>query len=448
MSQTIYKKVNGGKCSMSTDLAKHIESTPLIDTHEHLRFEEDWLNDGPDILQDLFGNYVTADLAVAGASEEDVQILLDGSNPDLGARFNRVRKAWEATQFTGYGEAVRNMMEHIYHLSELTEDSLQTAQLRLTELRKPGTRLGLLKRGANLDHVQTDNFVWKCVPDESGPDFFLYDLSWVNFCNGDIRREELAKETGIEVHNLEDLRHAMARIFEMYAPCAIAVKSQHAYSRTLLWQERTDAEAIGALGRILKDPDNANEADRLCLGDWCWARGVEHAINYNLPFKIHTGYYAGHSRMPVDRIKGGNLCSLLNRYLDARFVLMHIAYPYSDEMVALAKHYPNVWVDLCWAWSIDPYSSCDFVRRFIHAVPSNKLFAFGGDTSWPTSSVAYAMQARKWMTRALESEVATGDLSEHQAIELATRLMQTNQRECFDIDGTRRAIEDASEAAS
>ena len=47
---------------MPTDLAQHIQSTPLVDTHEHLRKEPDWLEDGPDILQDLFGNYVPADL--------------------------------------------------------------------------------------------------------------------------------------------------------------------------------------------------------------------------------------------------------------------------------------------------------------------------------------------------------------------------------------------------
>ena len=74
---------------------------------------------------------------------------------------------------------------------------------------------------------------------------------------------------------------------------------------------------------------------------------------------------------------------------------MHTAYPYSDELVSIAKHYPNVWVDLCWAWSIDPYSSTDFVRRFLHAVPSNKLFGFGGDTFWPTAAVAYSIQARR-----------------------------------------------------
>ncbi len=57
----------------------------------------------------------------------------------------------------------------------------------------------------------------------------------------------------------------------------------------------------------------------LCLGDWCWARGVEQAIEYKLPFKLHTGYYAGHSRMPIDRVRSGHLCALLARYPQARF---------------------------------------------------------------------------------------------------------------------------------
>ena len=126
---------------------------------------------------------------------------------------------------------------------------------------------------------------------------------------------------------------------------------------------------------------------------------MELAIEHNLPFKLHTGYYAGNNRMPVDRIKAGNLCGLLAQYLDARFVLMHIAYPYSDELIALTKHYKNVWADLCWAWSINPYASSDFVRRFIHAAPINKLFVFGGDTRWPTSAAAYAFQTRFWLAK-------------------------------------------------
>jgi uncharacterized protein len=97
-------------------------------------------------------------------------------------------------------------------------------------------------------------------------------------------------------------------------------------------------------------------------------------------------------------------------------------------------------MDMCWAWSIDPYSACDTLRRAIHAVPSNKVFAFGGDAFWPSASVAYAAQARAWLSRALEAEVNDGLLREREAIAYATRLMRENQLDCFDVAGRRAAL--------
>lgn len=422
-----------------TELAQHIEATRLIDTHEHLIKEPDYLDRVPDILRDLFANYVTADLVVAGAPVAAVERLVDPADPDLRARFAGVQAAWHCCQHTGYGEAVRLIAQQVYGLEEITPDGLEAARDRSVRLHRPGERLRLLRDVANLDHVQTDDFRWACLPDPSGPDFFLYDLSWAGLCDGQVNAPEIFQEVGIEVTTLARLREALTAIFAKHGPCAIAVKAQHAYQRTLRWQERADAEAEAVLHKSLAGLA-LTEDERLCLGDWCWARGVELAIEHNLPFKLHTGYYAGHSRMPVDRIRGGHLCGLLARYPTARFVLMHIAYPYNDEVVAIAKHYPNVYVDLCWAWSIDPWSAGDFVRRMIHAVPANKLFAFGGDTGLPCAAVAYASQARRWLTRTLAAEVADGLLTEPQAMALATRLMRTNQEACFDLAGTRAAI--------
>jgi hypothetical protein len=440
-----------------TDLELEISSLALVDTHEHLLPEDQWAGDNtklieqikedgeprwgdarPDILQDLFMNYVPSDLKVAGATEDAIQRLFDPASGDFEARFSGVRAAWEATQHTGYGEAVRLIAREVYDLDPITPGGLEAAQQRLEEFRRPGERLRLLRDVAGLDHVQIDDFQWACEPDESGPDFFLYDLSWAGFARGDIKLEEIQQETGIEVARLADLREALVAIFRRYAPCAIAVKAQHAYSRTLRWEERSDDEAARALAAVLAGSED--EATRLALGDWCWARGVELAVEHNLPFKLHTGHHAGTGEMPIDWVRAGNLCPLLARYPEARFVLMHISYPYADELVSIAKHYPNVWVDLCWAWSIDPYSAADFVRRFLHAVPSNKLFGFGGDTFWPTSAVAYSIQARRGLLRALEAEIAAGDLTEPEAITIACRLMRDNQYACFDIEGTRAAI--------
>ncbi|MBC8163541.1 MAG: CGNR zinc finger domain-containing protein, partial [Roseiflexaceae bacterium] len=37
--------------------AAHIQHTCLIDTHEHLHGEQRYVEQGPDLLQDLFDNY-------------------------------------------------------------------------------------------------------------------------------------------------------------------------------------------------------------------------------------------------------------------------------------------------------------------------------------------------------------------------------------------------------
>jgi uncharacterized protein len=428
-----------------TDLSQHIQELPLMDTHEHLRKEADYLENGPDVLRDLFENYIPADLIVAGAAPEAVQKLLDSNNPNIEVRWAGVSEAWQHCQHTGYGQAVRLIAKKFYGMDEITPAAVVAAAERNRQLRQPGERLRILKEEGNLDHVQIDDFAWACLPDQSGLDFFLYDLSWWHFCNGEVQAEDLFKETGINVVDLKSLREGMEMLFTKYGGCAIAVKAQHAYNRTLLWQERSDANAERVLHKHLSG-EELSEGERLCLGDWCWARGVELSIQHNLPFKIHTGYYAGHSNMPVERIKPGHLCGLLQRYPQARFVLMHIAYPYNDELTAIAKHYPNVYIDLCWAWSINPYAAADFVRRLIHAVPINKLFAFGGDTGWPNASVAYATQARSWLTRALQGEIDDGDLTEAQAIAVATRLMRGNQQDLFDLEGTRAAIHAASQA--
>jgi uncharacterized protein len=231
----------------------------------------------------------------------------------------------------------------------------------------------------------------------------------------------------------------MASLFAHYAPISIACKSPHAYTRTLRWSEPSTSAAARALKKIVSGRAVEKEC-QLALGDWCWARGVEFSVEYNLPFKLHTGYLAGHSHMNLHQVDPGHLSDLLARYPQARFVLMHAGYPYCDELIALAKHYPNVWIDLCWTWSISPYRAADLVREYIHTVPINKLFAFGGDTSSPTNALAYSIQARRWLTRALLAEVCEGDLSGQEALRVGYRLMRENQYGCFDVGGTRNAL--------
>ncbi|MBN1120329.1 MAG: amidohydrolase family protein [Anaerolineae bacterium] len=423
-----------------TDLAHHIKITPLVDTHEHLLSEAEYVKDGPDVLQSIFHTYIGLDLITSRVSKDVADRVIDSSDPDVEGRWNCIKDAWEYCRFTSYGQAARITARLVYGIEEITLDSILTAAERNKQLRQPGERLRLLREVANLDHVQINHHAWACEPDLSGPEFFLYDISWVEFCSGQPDLKQLYEETQVEVRDTASLRQAMAALFEKYGGCAVAVKAQHAYDRTLAWVERDDADVEPVLQKVLRG-DEIDAAERLCLGDWCWARGVELAAEHNLPFKIHTGIMAFNSTMTDPfRLQSGNLGTILARYPDTRFVLMHMAYPYTDELVGMAKNFPNVYVDMCWGWALNFRAAVDFVRQMIHAVPYNKLFAFGGDTFWPAQVVGYAAQARDGLTRALSAEVEEGTFCEAEAIQIATCLMRENQMACFDIENKQATI--------
>jgi predicted TIM-barrel fold metal-dependent hydrolase len=428
-----------------TDLAQHIRETALVDSHEHLAGEAVYLDTPPDVLQQMTDNYIQADLIVAGADPQAVEALQKPDPGRVAERFAAVREAWERCRHTGYGQAVRLVARQAFGIDELTPESLAEAQARLAAAHQPGERLRILKERGNLDHVQIDRGTIACEPDPSAPDFFLHDIHWDTWSCGEMQPEKLRERSSIEIRDLATLRSAIEAIFERYGRLAVAVKMPHAYDRTLAWQARDEADAERVLRKSLKSGE-LDEAEKLCLGDWSLARGVEQAMQYNLPVKIHTGYHAGHGSMIMDWIRPSHLCPLLKAYPKARFVLMHAGYPYGPELITLAKHFPNVYADLCWAWAMNPRITCEFVRHFIHAAPANKLFAFGGDTQWPHISVAYATQARLWLTRALQAEIDDGHLTEAEAIRLATDFMRENQYAVFDIERTRAALRAACSA--
>jgi len=421
-----------------TDLYRHIQETALVDSHEHQWSEQEYLEKGEDVLRAVFGHYTVADLWAAGATKEALDRLQDAADTDVEGRFEGIREAWERIQYTGYGDASCLIAGELYGIEETTGEALSIAQANSARPR-PGDRLTILKDQANLDHVQIDAFSWACAPDPAGPDFFLYDLSIFPFISGEVNLSDLSSQFRMSVTGAASLREAVAAVFARSGPIAIAVKTQHAYARTLEWRDRSDSEADLVIQRLAAGiPLEA--AEKLCLGDWCLARCVERAQEYNLPIKIHTGYMAGNDVMDLDRTRPSRLCRLISLFPDAKFVLMHTGYPYAGEVAAMAKHFRNVYADLCWAWAVDTYSTTDFVRRMIHTCPTNKLFAFGGDTFLPEATVAFAIQAREGLNRALQAEIDAGTIGEEGAIKLATRFMQRNQYECFDVVAKRRAI--------
>ena len=119
------------------------------------------------------------------------------------------RIVWEHPRRAIRCEAVRIIARSVYGMDEITPTGIEDAAPRAARLHQPGERLRLLRDVARLDHVQVDDFCWPCLPDESGPDFFLYDLDWRVFARGGLDENSLAElhdHTGVRVKDLLTLR--------------------------------------------------------------------------------------------------------------------------------------------------------------------------------------------------------------------------------------------------
>ena len=73
-------------------------------------------------------------------------------------------------------------------------------------------------------------------------------------------------------------------------------------------------------------------------------------------------------------------------YPRVKFDLFHISYPYQGELSVLAKLFPNVYVDFCWAHIVSPSVSRRTLHEFLEMVPVNKILASAAITAIPNSA--------------------------------------------------------------
>jgi len=416
-------------------LRRKIRETPLIDTHEHLMNESERLKAGKSIWDKandwtfLLSHYFDSDLAGAGMSDSDLDRFF---SPDLDPleKWKLVEPYWPHVKHTGYGLNVRHTLRDVYGIEDLTAESVGRLQAAYREALKPGFYRHLLRDVGNIESCQVN--LWPFLESEQ-PDLLMSDLHLDGMIEDDWD-PRFAREAGVAVRALEDWHRVIDYWLATYGKRAVAVKCIMAYHRDLDCL-RTPAEEAAKPFRKKIEKEPLTPAERKALEDHLFWYAVDGATKMGLPVKLHTGYYAGHGQMPLARVRGnpaaaGELCRLSPA---TRFVFFHAAYPYYEEMVAIAKHYPNAYMDLCWSWIINPVAAKDFLKKLILAAPANKIFAFGGDYIPVELVPGHAAVARWGIVQALSELVDEEWLSLDEALALADAIMHRNARTLYKL---------------
>jgi predicted TIM-barrel fold metal-dependent hydrolase len=410
------------------EIQEAVDSIEVIDTHEHLEEEPTRLARPLD-FSSLFTLYSNSDLMVSGLPDADWERIADPStDPDL--KWRLFEPAFQRCRNTAYIKSVLIAIRDLYDIDELTSETFELLTERMRERNRPGVLRWILRDKCRIDHCQV-NASATLFRRPMDPDLFQQDINLAELLRGPPRVDLLEESTGVAVTRFEHYRDGIDGLFEQYAPMAAAAKQQAAYWRDLRFDDVTDDVAEIAFDQSMHKADEPDHSSHRRIQDWTYHRCIRNAIDHDLPLKIHTGYKAGQNAMTLAHIQPRDLNNLLLQYPQAKFSLFHIGYPYQHEVIALAKQFRNVYVDMCWSWIIDPQASRQFLKQFLTAVPANKLFGFGGDLQVAEPVYGHLKFARHGIARALTELVEEEYLSFDEAVTIAHRILHNNAAEVF-----------------
>lgn len=420
------------------DLSRVIARTPFVDTHEHLVEEASrtgWTKPVPLLpCADwalLFSHYLNSDLRVAGMSAKDHDRFLapDTSTDD---KWRLFEPHWPAVKHTGYARAVRIAIERLHGIADLDARSVHRLAEKHQALVRPGYYYRVLRDHAGLESAQV-NSLQAPFMESRQPDLLLQDLSILHFGGySGSNWNTMTDASGSKATDLAGWHRVIDGYFEKYGPYAVAVKTQTAYSRRLDFADSAPEQAAPVFAKLVAG-DPITREERKTFDDHVFWYCVRKATERGLPVKLHTGYYAGQNGMPLERVSAnpGDVAEVLRRSPDTTFVLMHIGYPYHEPMLALAKHYGNAVIDMCWAWIINPEACVRFLRDYLVCAPWNKIHTFGGDYFSVENVVGHAAIARKGIAQALSDLVENGWMSSAEALRLVPEIMHRNAERNF-----------------
>lgn len=416
-------------------LSQKVKETPLIDTHEHLMNESERIRAGKTIWDKandwtfLLSHYFDSDLVVAGMSQADHdRFFLTALDPL--EKWKLFEPFWPHVKHTGYGLNVRHTLKDVYGIDDLTGETVGKLEEAYHAAIRPGFYRHILRDIGNIESCQVN--LWPFLESEQ-PDLLMSDLHISGLIEGDWD-PRYAREAGIDVKTLDDWQRVIDYWITTYGKKAVAVKSTMAYGRDLDCVRTPPEEAEKAfLKKLNKEPLTPSE--QKALEDHLFWHAVDRATEANLPVKLHTGYYAGHGGMPLRRIRGNPaaICELCRESPETRFVFFHIGYPYYEEMLAVAKHYPNAYMDMCWSWIINPLAAKDFLKKYLMTAPANKIFTFGGDYIPVELVPGHASIARQGITQALSELVEERWMTLEEAMDLTDVVMHQNARNLYGL---------------
>lgn len=230
------------------------------------------------------------------------------------------------------------------------------------------------------------------------------------------RASEFAEALGLTLESFDDFCHLLEVLVNTLADRnQVALKNALAYDRDIQFDPPDETLARAAWKKV-----DASLEERKAFGDFVVDRLCALAGERDVPVQMHLGTAVIHFSHPMKAV------GLIERHPKTRFLLMHLAYPWSVDLLGMAFVYRNIWIDLTWSFLL---SGSHFKRAFHEAIeilPDESRIMFGGDNWHAEESFSSFKQIRKLISEVLREKVDSGYFLQSDAERLAKKIFSEN----------------------
>ncbi len=449
------------KTELFERLKQEVDAIPIVDAHDHIMDPQQSAARETDLF-DLFDRtYVQGDFVSSGMPATDW--ARKEFDPEEG--WKRIRPYIDRVRNTSYYRSLMGALRDLYDFAdrELNDSNWRDLSNKIhTANKREDWYHHVLKEKARIEvslwDMGRERYVVPVVGAATNArsedsvlerEFFLPVLRVDPLLHGHSRvvyaespvqrdlyqygRQPLQREYGVSIDGFDDYLALVDTVFERAVDDgAVAAKSALAYQRVIRFDTVTRSEAE----KIFVKPDHEiTPLEAKAFEDYMMHLVVRKTIEYRLPLQFHTGLLYGYGSV-LDNSNPLHLTNLFLTYPRARFVLFHGSYPYCGELSALAKTFPNVYLDFNWLPMISTTAAERYLAEWLDTVPRSKL-EWGGDCKHVEAVYGHVLQVREVITHVLAEKVARGFVDEEAAIDLAKSLLRDNVWEIYDLDNKR-----------
>jgi glucuronate isomerase len=249
-------------------------------------------------------------------------------------------------------------------------------------------------------------------------------------------RERLARATGIDTGNADQLRDAIGKLFQHFTQrgakaCAISLPPDFAPTTVSAF------DLTIALGELIAG--NGGAAKTACANGVFWIL-AEFCRDHRLPFDLmigvnrrvyRNGVYQGQDLFD-QRTSLIQYAELFNAFPEVTFPISVLTSSQNQELVSYSWIFPNVVTNGHWWYSNIPVYITHDTKARVQAVPKTKQIGYYSDAYKLEFILPKYNMYRRVLSQILADDfVRTGVYSETQAIAFARLLLRENAERIF-----------------